>query len=139
VAGKACEAPAPGDERKVSTENQGQSDTIKKKERTLTRSMHPHSGHIGSWVRAPASSFPTVLATRLWRSSVGRGTEDICEPSKPTPGVISESSSRRSVKGSTLQRWMAATTPAAVSPPSHSFSKASRRGWRFFCLSRGAP
>jgi hypothetical protein len=55
------------------------------------------------------------------------------------PGVISKSDSRRSIKGSTLQRWMAATTPAAVSPPSRSSCKASRRGWRFFCLSCGAP
>jgi hypothetical protein len=55
------------------------------------------------------------------------------------PGVISESSSHRSVKGSTLRRWMAATTPAAVSPPSRSSSKAFKRGSRFFCLSRGAP
>jgi hypothetical protein len=70
---------------------------------------------------------------------VGRGIEDICEPSKSTPGVISESSSHRSVKGSTLRRWMAAATPSAVSPPSRSSYKASRRGWRFFCLSRGAP
>jgi hypothetical protein len=80
-------------------ENQGQSDTRRKKERTLTRDMHPRSGRIEGWVRAPASSFPTVPATRLWRSSAGRGTEDICEPSKSTPGVISESSSFRSVKG----------------------------------------
>jgi hypothetical protein len=86
---------------------------------------------------APASSLPTVLATRLWRSSAGRGTEDVCEPSKPTPGVIFESSSRRSVKGSTLRRWMVATTPAAVSPPSCSSCKASRRGWRFFCYRAG--
>jgi hypothetical protein len=61
--------------------------------------MHPRSGRIEGWVRAPASSLPTVPATRLWRSSARRGTEDICEPSKSTPGVISESSSRRSVKG----------------------------------------
>jgi hypothetical protein len=120
-------------------ENQGQSNTRKKKERTPTRDMHPCSGRIEGWVRAPTSSLPTVLATRLWRSSAGRGTEDICEPSKSTPGVISESSSHRSIKGSTLRRWMAATTPAAVSPPSRSSCKASRRGWRFFCLSRGAP
>jgi hypothetical protein len=65
--------------------------------------------------------------------------EDICEPSKSTPDVISESGSRRSAKVSTLRRWMAATTPAAVSPPSRSSCKASRRGWRFFYLSRGAP
>jgi hypothetical protein len=78
--------------------------------------MHPRSGRIKGWVRAPASSFPSVAATRLWGSSTGRGTEDICEPSRSTPGIISESGSRRSVKGSTLRRWMAATTPAAVSP-----------------------
>jgi hypothetical protein len=57
---------------------------------------------------------------------VGSGTEDICEPSRSTPGIVSESGSRRSVKGSTLRRWMAATTPAAVSPPSRSSCKASR-------------
>jgi hypothetical protein len=101
--------------------------------------MHPRSGRIGSWVRAPTSSFPTVPATRLWMQSTRRGTEDICEPSKSTTGVISESSSRRSAKGSTLRRWMAATTLATVSPPSRSTCKASRRGWRFFCLLRGAP
>jgi hypothetical protein len=120
-------------------ENQGQSDTRKKKERTLTRDMHPRSGRIKGWVRAPASSLPTVPATRLWRSSAERGTEDIYEPSKSTPGIISESSNRRSAKGSTLRRWMAATTPAAVSPPSHSSCKASRRGWRFFYFSCAAP
>jgi hypothetical protein len=92
-------------------ENQGQSDTRKKKEWTLIRDMHPRSGRIEGWIRVPTSSLPTVPATCLWRSSAGRGTEDICEPSKSTPGVISESSSRRSVKGSTLRRWMAATTP----------------------------
>jgi hypothetical protein len=101
--------------------------------------MHPHSGRIKGWVRAPASSVPTVPATRLWRSSAERGTENIYEPSKLTPGTISESSNRRSVKGSTLRRWMAATTPAAVSPLSRSSCKASRRGWRFFCFSRAAP
>jgi hypothetical protein len=68
-----------------------------------------------------------VAATRLWRSSAGRGTVDICEPSRSTPSIISESGSRRSVKGSTLRRWMAATTPTAVSPPSRSSCKASRR------------
>jgi hypothetical protein len=101
--------------------------------------MHPRSGRIEGWVKAPASSFPTVAATRLWRSSAGSGTKDICEPSRSTPGIISESGSRRSVKRSTLRRWMAATTPAAVSPPSRSSCKASRSGWRFFYLSRGAP
>src|SRR5690349_13595340 len=50
----------------LNCENQGQSDTRKKKERTLTRDMHPRSGRIGGWVRAPASSLPTVPATRLW-------------------------------------------------------------------------
>jgi hypothetical protein len=120
-------------------ENQGQSDTRKKKERTLTRDLHLRSGRIKGWVRAPTSSLPTVPPTRLWRSSAERGTEDICEPSKSTPGIISESSNRRSVKGSTLRRWMAASTPTAVSPPSRSSCKASRRGWRFFCFSRAAP
>jgi hypothetical protein len=101
--------------------------------------MHPRSERIKGWVRAPASSLPTVPATRLRRSSAERGTEDICEPSKSTPGIISESGNRRSVKGSTLRRWMAATTPAAVSPPSRSSYKASRMGWSFSCFSRVAP
>jgi hypothetical protein len=47
---------------------------------------------------------------------VERGAEDICEPSKSTPSFISASGNSRSAKGSTLRRWMAATTPAAVSP-----------------------
>jgi hypothetical protein len=120
-------------------ENQGQSDTRKKKERTLTRDMHPCSGRIKGWVRAPASNLPTVPATRLRRSSAERGTEDICEPSKSTPGIISKSGNHRSVKGSTFQQWMAVTTPTAVSPPSRSSCKASRRGWRFSYFSRTAP
>jgi hypothetical protein len=70
---------------------------------------------------------------------VEREAEDICEPSKSTPGFISESGNRRSAKGSTLRRWMAATTPAAVSPSSLNFCKASRRGWSFSCFSRVAP
>jgi hypothetical protein len=70
---------------------------------------------------------------------VERGAEDICEPSKSTPGFISESGNRRSAKGSTLRRWMAATTPASVSPPSRNLCKASRRGWRFSCFSCMAP
>jgi hypothetical protein len=101
--------------------------------------MHPRLGRIKGWVRAPASSLPTVPATRLQRSSAERGTEDICEPFKSTPGIISESGNRRSIKGSTLRRWMAATTPTAVSPPSHSSYKASRRGWSFSSFSRAAP
>jgi hypothetical protein len=92
-----------GTDGNLNYENQGQSDTRKKKERTLTRDMHPRSGRIKGWVRAPASSLPTVPATRLWRSSAERGTEDICKPSKSTPGIISKSSNRRSAKGSTLQ------------------------------------
>jgi hypothetical protein len=91
------------------------------------------------WVRAPASSLPTVPATRLRRSSAERVAEDICEPSKSIPGFISESGNRRSAKGSTLRRWMVATTPAAVSPPSRNLYKASRRGWSFSCFSRVAP
>jgi hypothetical protein len=70
---------------------------------------------------------------------VERETEDIYEPSKSTPDIISESGNRRSVKGSTLRRWMAATTPAAVSPPSRSSCKASRRGWSFSYFSHVAP
>jgi hypothetical protein len=34
---------------------------------------------------------------------------------------------------------MAATTPAAVSPFPRNSSKAFKRGWRFFCLSRAVP
>jgi hypothetical protein len=101
--------------------------------------MYPHSGRITGWVRAPASSLPTVPAISLQRSSVERGAEDICEPSKSTPCFTFESGNRRSAKGSTLQRWMAAITPAAVSPPSRNLCKASRRGWRFSCFSRVAP
>jgi hypothetical protein len=71
-----------GTDRNLGCEIQGQSDTRRKKERTLARDMHPRSGRIEGWVRAPASSLPTVPATRLWRSSAGRGTEDIYEPSK---------------------------------------------------------
>jgi hypothetical protein len=119
-------------------ENQEQPDTRKKKERTLSRDMHPYSGRIKGWIRAPASSLPTVPTTRLWRSSAERGTGDICEPSKSAPGIISESGNRRSVKGSTLRRWMAATTPAALSPPSRSSCKASKRAQRFSCFSRAA-
>lgn len=77
--------------------------------------MYPRSGRITGWVRAPASSLPTVPATLPRRSSAERGAEDICEPYKSTPRFISESGNRRSAKDSTLQRWMAATTPAAVS------------------------
>jgi hypothetical protein len=50
------------------------------------------------------SGFPNVTATRLWRSSTGRGSKDIREPSKSASGVISQSGNRRSVRGSTLRR-----------------------------------
>jgi hypothetical protein len=70
---------------------------------------------------------------------VERGVEDICEPSKLTPGFISASRNGRSAKGSTLRRWIAATTPAAVRPPSRNFYKACRIGWSFSCFSRVAP
>jgi hypothetical protein len=120
-------------------ENQGQPDTRKEKERALTGDTHPRSGRIKGWVRAPASSLPTVPATRLRRSSAERETEDICKPSKSTPDIISKSGNRHSAKGSTLRRWMAATTPAVVSPPSRNSCKASRRGWSFSCFSRVAP
>jgi hypothetical protein len=65
--------------------------------------------------------------------------EDIREPSKSTPGFISESRNRRSAKGSTLRRWIAVTTPAAVTPSSHTFCKAHRIGWSFSWFSRVAP
>jgi hypothetical protein len=68
-----------------------------------------------------------------------REAEDICEPSKSTPGFIYESCNRRSAKGSTLRQWMAATTPAAVSPSSLNFCKAFRRGWSISCFARVAP
>jgi hypothetical protein len=90
------------------------------------------------WVRAPASSLPTIPATRLRRSSAEREAKDICEPSKSTLGFISESGNHRSAKGSTLQRWVV-TTPAAVRPPSRNLCKASRRGWSFSYFSRLAP
>jgi hypothetical protein len=54
------------------------------------------------WLRAPASSLPTVPTTRLRRSSAEREVEDIRKPSKSAPGFISESRNRRSAKGSTL-------------------------------------
>jgi hypothetical protein len=70
---------------------------------------------------------------------VEREVEDIREPSKSTPDFISASRNRRSAKGSTLRRWIAAMTPAAVSPPSHNFCKAYRIGWSFSWFSRVAP
>jgi hypothetical protein len=74
-----------------------------KKDRTLTRDTYPRSGRIAGWLRAPASSLPTVPATRLRRSSAEREVEDIREPSKSTPGFIFESRNCRSAKGSTLR------------------------------------
>jgi hypothetical protein len=88
--------------------------------------------------KGAASSLPTVPATRLRRSSEKREAEDICEPSKSTPDFISESGNRRSAKGSTLRRWIEATTPAAVRPPSRNFCKACRIGWSISCFSRVA-
>jgi hypothetical protein len=90
-------------------------------------------------MRAPASSLPTVPATRLRRSSAEREVEDIRETSKSTPGFISESRNCRSAKGSTLRRWIAATTPAAVRPSTCNFCKAWRMGWSFSWFSRVAP
>jgi hypothetical protein len=119
--------------------NQGQPDARRRKERTLTRVTHPWSGHIKGWERALVSGFPNATATRPWRTSTGRGSEDIREPSKSASGVISQSGNCRSAKGSTLRRWMAAITPAAVSPPFRSASRALRRGSRFFYLSCGVP
>jgi hypothetical protein len=68
-----------------------------------------------------------------------REVEDIREPSKSTPGFISESRNRRSAKGSTLRRWIAATTPAAVRLSACNFCKARRMGWSFSWFSRVAP
>jgi hypothetical protein len=95
-------------------------------DRTLTRDTYQRSERIGGWLRAQASSLPTVPATRLRRSSTEREVEDIHEPSKSTPGFISKSHNRRSAKGSTLRRWIAATTPAAVRPSACNFCKAQR-------------
>jgi hypothetical protein len=110
-----------------------------KEDRALTRDTYPQSGRIAGWLRAPASILLTVPATRLRRSSAEREVEDIREPSKLTPGFISTSRSRRSAKGSTLRRWIAATTPAAVRPPSRNFCKACRIGWSFSWFSRVPP
>jgi hypothetical protein len=92
---------------------------------------YPRLGRIAGWLRAPASGLPTVLATRLRRSSTEREVEDIREPSKYTPSFISVSRNRRFAKGSTLRRWIAATIPAAVRPASRNFCKACRIGWSF--------
>jgi hypothetical protein len=83
----------------------------------LTRVTHPWSGRIRSWEKAWGSGFPNAADTRHCRASKGRGSGDIREPSQSASGVISQSDSRRSAKGSTLRRWMAAITPAAVRPP----------------------
>jgi hypothetical protein len=109
------------------------------KDRALARDTYPRSGRIAGWLRAPTSSLPTVLTTRLRRSSAEREVEDIREPSKSTTGFISTNRNRRSAKGSTLRRWIAAMTPAAVRPPSHNFCKARRIGWSFSWFSRMAP
>jgi hypothetical protein len=69
----------------------------------------------------------------------GEGVEDIREPSKSAPGFISESRNCRSTNGSTLRRWIAATTPAAVRPSARSFYRARRMGWSFSWFSRVAP
>ena len=90
--------------KSLDRKDQGQSDARRKKERTLTRDTHLRSGRIKGWERALASGLLNVTATRLWRSSTGRGSEDIRKSSKSTPGVISQSGNRRSVKGSTLRR-----------------------------------
>jgi hypothetical protein len=69
---------------------------------------------------------------------VEREVEDIREPSKSTPGFIS-SRNRRSANGSTLRRWIAATTPAAVRPSVCNFYRAHRMGWSFSWFSHVAP
>jgi hypothetical protein len=106
-------------------------DAKQEKDRALTRDTYPRSGRIAGWLRVPASSLPTVPTTRLRRSSAEREVEDIREPSKLTLGFISASRNRRSTKGSTLRRWIAAMTLAAVKPSSRNFCKACRIGWSF--------
>jgi hypothetical protein len=69
---------------------------------------------------------------------VEREVEDIREPSKSTPDFISASRNRISARGSTLRRWIAVTTPAAVRPTSRNFCKACRIGWSFSWFSRVA-
>jgi hypothetical protein len=90
----------------------------------LTKVTHPWSGRIRSWEYAWGSGFPIAADTRHWRTLKGRGSGDIREPSQSASGVISQSGSRRSAKGSTLRRWIAAITPAAVSPPSRNSFRA---------------
>jgi hypothetical protein len=68
-----------------------------------------------------------------------RGVEDIREPSKSTLGFIFESRNRRSANGSTLRRWIAVMTPAAVRPSACNFCRAQRMGGSFFGFSRVAP
>jgi hypothetical protein len=70
---------------------------------------------------------------------VGRVAEDIRELSSSASGFISDSHSRRSTKGSTLQQWKAATTPAVVRPWAQSRSRALRRGCSLAWHSRVAP
>jgi hypothetical protein len=80
-----------------------------------------------------------VPATRLRRSSAEREVEDIREPSKSTPGFISESRNRRSANGSTLRRWIAAMTPAAIRPSVYNFYRARRMDWSFSWFLRVPP
>jgi hypothetical protein len=75
----------------------------------------------------------------LRRSSVEREVKDLFEPSESTLGFIFTSRNHRSAKGSTLRRWIAATTPAAERPASRNFCKACRIGWSFSWFSRVAP
>jgi hypothetical protein len=70
---------------------------------------------------------------------VEREVEDIRESSESTPGFISATRNHRSAKGSTLRRWIAATTPAAVRPASRNFCKACIIGWSFSWFWRVAP
>jgi hypothetical protein len=87
-----------------------------------------------------ASVQPPYHARYSSEEVVGReGVEDIREPSKSTPGFISQSRNRRSTNGSTLWRWIAAVTPAAVRPSAWSFCRARRMGWSFSWFSRVAP
>jgi hypothetical protein len=65
-----------------------------------TPAVRTHQGlGKGAGVRLPQhDGYPPVEV------ATGRGSEDIRKPSKSAPGVISQSGSRRSVKGSTLRQ-----------------------------------
>jgi hypothetical protein len=55
------------------------------------------------------------------------------------PPASSPKAATAAANGSTLRRWIAATTPAAVRPSACNFYKARRMGWSFSWFSRVAP